>query len=637
MDITEYQPNDNLDMNHYQEAQRPRSAKVQLDRQMRSRPISAQHPNAKFRQQQPEIPRPPAHQGGPSGQFQSPTGSNNRIAYDLRKIPKNIPNDKERLYESTLHLKNEINFLKEDNAKLKGRNLQMEREINKLSRMVEDSGGHGLPYQVAGKQTESAMVESLKKTCKQIKTDLTAREEELNTLKKTLKFTKVNELEIENKNFAEELMRLKAVLENTLRQKADIIMRNEDFNILEEKYYAQNNMIESLRKDNTELASAIKMIQEDMNTMQAQKNKSEQNIHRLNGEIQRLNRVIRDKDKDMEEQRNQMLTLFPSHKGAGGHHETNPAAELIKKNDQIRQLEKQIAELKVKASIGGPTSAPSDQNELKKLREENEELRRRLEGNSNGNNELRVNVSQEKTSNRPLSAAVNQRPTTAAAPVKEEDAAAIAWPMSIRLKAAGVSMEEAERMLFAERKKGAGVNSADVEETIKGEPFSVREDKSAQSLVQFIFDKAGADKSSGDVGSLKKAFRPLVGHYQLLSETESRAADEAVKKSVTKYQVSLRELLKMRQKKGCVDHKTLRSAFKDLEIKLNEDQFEYILIRMLSAGNNTLEALNVDTLFQFFISTAPMRESQKGIKDEYDDEEYEVIGDEDEEYLNDDI
>jgi uncharacterized membrane-anchored protein YhcB (DUF1043 family) len=110
--------------------------------------------------------------------------------------------------------------LKEENSRLKARNLQMEHEINRMSRTIEDHG-HTV---VSHRASENSLVESLKNTVKQLRSDVAMKDEELLSIKKSVKFTKMNELEVENKNLLDELLRLKTILENTLRQKADIIM-----------------------------------------------------------------------------------------------------------------------------------------------------------------------------------------------------------------------------------------------------------------------------------------------------------------------------------------------------------------------------------------------------------------------------
>lgn len=52
--------------------------------------------------------------------------------------PKNIIQDKEKLYEDNVNLKNIINLLREENNKLKSKNNCMERDLNKYEKMVEN-------------------------------------------------------------------------------------------------------------------------------------------------------------------------------------------------------------------------------------------------------------------------------------------------------------------------------------------------------------------------------------------------------------------------------------------------------------------------------------------------------------------
>ena len=65
--------------------------------------------------------------------IQSPSGDFARIK------PKNIPQDKERLYEETLHLKQTVNGLKEDNLKLRTKVVNLEKEATKFERMIQDA------------------------------------------------------------------------------------------------------------------------------------------------------------------------------------------------------------------------------------------------------------------------------------------------------------------------------------------------------------------------------------------------------------------------------------------------------------------------------------------------------------------
>jgi len=59
----------------------------------------------------------------------------------------------------------------------------------------------------------------LKRQLKECKSDLQGKEDELKTLRKTLKATKLEEFEIEMKLYVDECTRLKHMLEEVMRSK----------------------------------------------------------------------------------------------------------------------------------------------------------------------------------------------------------------------------------------------------------------------------------------------------------------------------------------------------------------------------------------------------------------------------------
>lgn len=52
-------------------------------------------------------------------------------------IPKNIRKEKEKLYEDMLHMKETLNNISDENTRLKVRNNQLEKENQKLSKIIE--------------------------------------------------------------------------------------------------------------------------------------------------------------------------------------------------------------------------------------------------------------------------------------------------------------------------------------------------------------------------------------------------------------------------------------------------------------------------------------------------------------------
>jgi len=188
--------------------------------------------------------------------IQSPSGDFARIK------PKNIPQDKERLYEETLHLKQTVNGLEEDNLKLRTKVVNLEKEATKFERMIQDANSTYYKDQATSRVNENYLSISLKHNIKELKNMLKKKEEELNEMKRVTKFTKIQELETQTRAFQEETARLRTIIDHIISEKANIVITGDDKNRLQEEYFIQATQLKTLKKDNEEMATAIKILEE---------------------------------------------------------------------------------------------------------------------------------------------------------------------------------------------------------------------------------------------------------------------------------------------------------------------------------------------------------------------------------------
>ena len=119
------------------------------------------------------------------------------LSNDITKItPKNIPQDKERLYEETLHLKQHINTLREENLKLKTKISNLEKEASKFEKMIQENNASYFRDAQPSKPNETHLSMTLKQNVKELRADLKKKEDELEEIKKVLKYTKIQELQV---------------------------------------------------------------------------------------------------------------------------------------------------------------------------------------------------------------------------------------------------------------------------------------------------------------------------------------------------------------------------------------------------------------------------------------------------------
>ena len=119
-----------------------------------------------------------------------------------------------------MELKVKNNDLAEHLTKYKAKILQLEREkIKKEDSPISNQNSHS-----------NYLVKLLKKNIKDLKVEVSLKDEEILKHKKNIKLTKIFEIELEMKAYIDECTRLRHHLEESLKQKAESeYMSNSDF------------------------------------------------------------------------------------------------------------------------------------------------------------------------------------------------------------------------------------------------------------------------------------------------------------------------------------------------------------------------------------------------------------------------
>ncbi|EAR95276.3 hypothetical protein TTHERM_00382370 (macronuclear) [Tetrahymena thermophila SB210] len=220
-----------------------------------------------------------------------------------KHMPRIIHQEKEQLYAETLQLKNQINELKESNKTLKTQLYQVERDSVKYKKIVDQYEANGIVKGFYPKTEGGHITENLKKTIKDLKMQLAVKDEENNKIKKQIKYTRLQELDRERKCYAEECTRLKNLLQQALNEKMEVLIKETDYQKLEERLYAQNNEIEQLRYDNTEMAQQLKNYDNQNNYLQRGYNDLER---KSNLQITTLRKHLKERDREINELKNEL-------------------------------------------------------------------------------------------------------------------------------------------------------------------------------------------------------------------------------------------------------------------------------------------------------------------------------------------
>ena len=113
-----------------------------------------------------------------------------------RLKPRNIYQDKERLYEENLALKLQINKLNDELVKLRTKATQLEKEISKKNDLLDKLRNNTEAISSKGFK-KIHLITSLRQSVKELRTEIKLRDEEIMNLRKNIKCTNREEMEIE--------------------------------------------------------------------------------------------------------------------------------------------------------------------------------------------------------------------------------------------------------------------------------------------------------------------------------------------------------------------------------------------------------------------------------------------------------
>lgn len=154
----------------------------------------------------------------------------------VRPSSKTIPYAKEDLYDKVLQMKTEVNFVKQENVKLK---TQMKQVRGKLGKPPASEQ----PY----------LVTALKQQVEELKTQVQAKEDELAYIKKRSKLTKLVEIETELKVTSDECTRLRRLLYEAIEE----LTRGVAPLDLQERYLQKKAAYRTLKREFFELSAYV--------------------------------------------------------------------------------------------------------------------------------------------------------------------------------------------------------------------------------------------------------------------------------------------------------------------------------------------------------------------------------------------
>ncbi|CAD8163582.1 unnamed protein product [Paramecium pentaurelia] len=184
--------------------------------------------------------------------------------------PENDYHDKETLYFQLKTLKEEINLLRTENIKLKTRILQQDKELQNFNKYIEDQQFKQNPLS----KNHEYIIQQIKKQNKDLQLQLQEKFCIIEQMKKNIKVTKVQEIQIQNQLYKEEINKLKKIL------------------LDQENNYKEFLNSQTIIKDNfLKTQQGFIKQQNEINDLKQQQQNDYQKISQLQNEVSKLNQI----------------------------------------------------------------------------------------------------------------------------------------------------------------------------------------------------------------------------------------------------------------------------------------------------------------------------------------------------------
>jgi len=180
------------------------------------------------------------------------------------------------LYDDAMILKKANNSMIDENIKLKTNLHKLEAEWNRKEKLLEEivmNQNNIGKTQISKIKAESHVSSAMKKHIREIKQEVLIKDEEISRLKKNIRITRFQELEMEIKMYMNEWNRLKGLTREIIRSKDPLSDPNQKMEI-EKRFEEQNQIIEQLKSDNNQLENAFHERQIEIMNLQEQINDS---------------------------------------------------------------------------------------------------------------------------------------------------------------------------------------------------------------------------------------------------------------------------------------------------------------------------------------------------------------------------
>ncbi|KAM3129782.1 hypothetical protein pb186bvf_018173 [Paramecium bursaria] len=553
---------------------------------------------------------------------------------DTRTTPRYIRKDKEELYQEILINQQQRNGLIDENTKLKTQIAQQQREISKLTELVQNV------ELFMHKKTSNVNVYNMKSQNKELQKKISELENELKQVKYNQKASKTEEMRIELKETHQENIRLRTQLDYQIRQLA--MLEFNDMNQIEEKLYIQGQMLNSLKSENDQLSGLMKIQEDEANYYRELLGEALKKVRAYELSIDDLHKSLKGKNQFMDKLAQKIELL----KGSN--------FSLSEKVIRVEDLNQEIKELKIKQQE--LLKALQDQNQnneyltglVHELKQKNaektifEQREKKMFEDQIAKMSVQYDLLDDKYKNlltiqqqakfnkETIASSVYKIQQTTIPQnlgmvkqdnflqqvyvpkklrtVRIQDVRDTGIELNYRFRLKKISLSDViEQYLFDDDNKKRGqVQLKQLSQRFQQEPFLLVDQDKALLFARYLVEDNSRDFVDFNIDQVdtlvrvQSVFTKIVGNYRIFLIDEERKLKEEIQPIITKYKSSLKQHFdSLLGVNGELSKQQILDTFTFMDIDLKQDQMEYFFLRLFAISNN-IDRFPYGKIFEIF-------------------------------------
>ncbi|CAD8128782.1 unnamed protein product [Paramecium sonneborni] len=468
--------------------------------------------------------------------------------------------DWEKLYEESQQLKMIVNQFKDENTKLKTKNINLEKDLVKCSNIIEEmeqTGNVKRFYQTP--MQDNQMILNLKTQVKQLNEQLNDSKLELQNIKKASKYTKLSELEIECKQFQDETIRLSQIIEQLITD-----------NIYQKQFENDQNKLKEMLIQREQL---IKQMQEQLE-------------------------YYIDENKVLSEKLEQMVQAYQELDKIYNKYQNEAKNKLKIKDKQIQDLKNDID--RISLNTKSQKQIAIKKANPQKLMDKSLNISTKRDQSFKINN----NTNNSNSSNNILSSCINRQIMDLIdEPVKEQELQEIKLEVRLRLSSANIPTVKLDRYLF--NQNTSQIDFCSLHDRLTKQPFLL-DKPDAMLFARYLIEKHNQQypyniniNLTQQHEFVKSEFINITGYWPIYDKLESKIIEIYLSKLFSNI-ISLLESKLIGQNFRYLDLFAILDLFlkQQKKLSLKQIEYQYLLLKIIKDCQN-IRKLNGSLIFKY--------------------------------------